>query len=119
MLKITSLFLLALLLSNSFNDPSTPEGFQIENGFSLEKVASEPLIIDPVDLEFNENGDAMVLEMPGYPFGKKQSRILILKDKNQDGVYDTSMVYAENLRLANSFMPYKKGVLVAAPPYLL
>lgn len=96
-----------------------PDGFEVEDGFKLELVASEPLIKDPVDLEFNENGDAMVLEMPGYPMEDKQSRLLVLKDKNNDGLYDSSIVFAENLGLADSFMPYKKGVLVAAPPYLL
>ncbi|WP_255037021.1 PVC-type heme-binding CxxCH protein [Lacihabitans soyangensis] len=97
----------------------TPDGFEIQDGFKLELVASEPLIKDPVDLEFNEKGDAMVLEMPGYPMEDKQSRILILKDKNKDGVYDSTIVFMDNLGLADSFMPYKKGVLVAAPPYLL
>lgn len=96
-----------------------PSGFEVEDGFHLELVASEPLIKDPVDLEFNENGDALVLEMPGYPLEDKQSRLLVLKDLNDDGVYDSSIVFAENLGLATSFMPYKKGVLVAAPPYLL
>ncbi|SIN74477.1 PVC-type heme-binding CxxCH protein [Algoriphagus halophilus] len=95
------------------------EEFQIEPGFSLDRVAAEPLIKDPVDLEFNELGDALVLEMPGYPFEDQQSRILVLKDRNKDGVYDDRIVFIENLQLANSFMPYKKGVLVAAPPYLL
>ncbi|WP_373398460.1 hypothetical protein V8V91_01575 [Algoriphagus halophilus] len=90
--------------------------FQIEPGFSLDRVAAEPLIKDPVDLEFNELGDALVLEMPGYPFEDQQSRILVLKDRNKDGVYDDRIVFIENLQLANSFMPYKKGVLVAAPP---
>lgn len=99
--------------------PSAPEGFQIEKGFTLARVAAEPLIKDPVDLEFNELGDALVLEMPGYPFEDKQSRIVVLKDDNADGVYDRNIVFIENLQLANSFMPYKKGVLVAAPPYLL
>lgn len=97
----------------------TPEGFEIQDGFKLELVAAEPLIKDPVDLEFNEKGDALVLEMPGYPMEDKQSRLLVLKDKNKDGIYDSTIVFAENLGLADSFMPYKKGVLVAAPPYLL
>jgi putative membrane-bound dehydrogenase-like protein len=101
------------------NDQPTPEGFQIEPGFTLTRVAAEPLIKDPVDLEFNELGDALVLEMPGYPFEDKQSRLVVLKDSNQDGVYDEQIVFIENLQLANSFMPYKNGVLVAAPPYLL
>lgn len=109
---------LFIFLSFSCSKTKSVEGFEIESDFNFEKVASEPLIVDPVDLEFNENGDAMVLEMPGYPYEKSQSRILVLKDKNEDGVYDSSIVFAENLRMANSFMPYKKGVLVAAPPYL-
>ncbi len=95
------------------------EGFEIQDGFKLELVASEPLIKDPVDLEFNEKGDALVLEMPGYPMEDKQSSLLVLKDKNNDGVYDSTIIFAENLGLADSFMPYKKGVLVASPPYLL
>lgn len=99
--------------------PTTPESFQIEQGFTITRVAVEPLIKDPVDLEFNERGDAMVLEMPGYPFEDKQSRIVVLKDKDADGVYDDKIIFIENLQLANSFMPYEKGVLVAAPPYLL
>jgi putative membrane-bound dehydrogenase-like protein len=99
--------------------PSTPDGFQIEPDFTLERVAAEPLIKDPVDLEFNERGDAMVLEMPGYPFEDTHSRLLVLKDQDQDGVYDQTTVFAENLQLASSFMPYQKGALVAAPPYLL
>ena len=85
----------------------------------MELVAAEPLIKDPVDFEFNEEGDALVLEMPGYPFEDQQSRIVILKDKNNDGVYDDKVVFAEGLQLASSILPFRKGVLVAAPPYLL
>ncbi len=97
----------------------TPDSFEIEDGFDLRLVAAEPLIRDPVDLEFNERGDALVLEMPGYPYEDRQSRLLVLKDNNADGTYDESIVFAEKLQLANSIMPYRKGVMVAAPPYLL
>jgi putative membrane-bound dehydrogenase-like protein len=116
---IQLLFFSAGFLCLSCEPNSVPEGFQIVPGFSLERVAAEPLIKDPVDLEFNELGDALVLEMPGYPFEDQQSRILVLKDENKDGVYEDKIVFIENLQLANSFMPYKKGLLVAAPPYLL
>lgn len=96
-----------------------PEGFEIEAGFSLERVAAEPLIKDPVDLEFNELGDALVLEMPGYPFEDQKSRIVVLKDQDEDGIYDEKIIFIEGLQLASSFLPYKQGILVAAPPYLL
>jgi putative membrane-bound dehydrogenase-like protein len=114
-----SLFLVPFFVLSCKDTPDTPAGFEIESGFNLELVASEPLIKDPVDLEFNEKGDALVLEMPGYPFGEQQSRIVVLKDNNKDGIYDDHQVFAENLQLATSILPYKDGVLVAAPPYLL
>ena len=113
------LFVVPFFVLSCQDTPETPAGFEIESGFNLELVASEPLIKDPVDLEFNEKGDALVLEMPGYPFGEQQSRIVVLKDNNRDGVYDDHQIFAENLQLATSILPYKDGVLVAAPPYLL
>lgn len=112
-----ALFLVCIL--SACTQPDVPSDFQVEPGFQLTRVAAEPLIKDPVDLEFNERGDALVLEMPGYPFEDKQSRIVVLKDRDLDGVYDDRVVFVENLQLATSFIPYKKGVLVAAPPYLL
>ncbi len=110
-----------LFLSSPFVKSIADEGsdFEIQDDFILLKVAEEPLLVDPVDLEFDADGNAFVLEMPGYPFGDKLSRILLLTDTNQDGVYDNSTVYADKLGLADSFLPYKNGFLVAAPPYLL
>lgn len=99
--------------------PNVPEGFEIHPSFKMELVASEPLIFDPVDMEFDEAGRAFVLEMPGYPLRDKESRLILLKDNNDDGIYDERKVFADQLQLASSFMPYKNGILVAAPPDLL
>lgn len=96
-----------------------PVAFRIENGFTISEVAREPLISDPVDLEFTETGDALVLEMPGYPFEDRQSRIVLLKDKNGDGIFDEQSLFADSLQMASSLLLYGEGVLVAAPPYLL
>lgn len=112
-------FIMMALVVMACSTQPAPPGFQLEAGFRLQLVASEPVIKDPVDFEFNEHGEAMILEMPGYPFEDQQSRIVILKDGDHDGVYESSQVFAEGLQLATSFLPYKKGVLVAAPPYLL
>lgn len=97
----------------------TPEVFQVEEGLHLDLIAAEPLIKDPVDLEFDEKGNALVLEMPGYPFEDQKSRIVLLKDRDNDGTYDDRVIFAEGLELASSILPYNKGILVAAPPYLL
>lgn len=110
---------ISLLSACNQKKESALQGFQIEPGFTFSLVASEPLIKDPVDLEFDENGNAFVLEMPGYPFEDQQSRIVLLKDENQDGIYEDQSLFAENLQLASSIMSYMKGMLVAAPPFLL
>ena len=93
--------------------------FQLNPDFQLELVAAEPLVFDPVDLEFDENGDAYVLEMPGYPMDDAESRLVQLHDDDDDGLYDRRTVFADSLHIASSFMPYQRGFLVLAPPELL
>lgn len=99
--------------------PETPTGFQIHPDFKLELVASEPLVFDPVDMQFDENGRTFVLEMPGYPSSDVDSRLVELFDTDNDGTYDGRNVMDDKLGVATSFMPYKSGFLVAAPPHLL
>lgn len=99
--------------------PAAPEGFVIHPDFRLEQVAGEPLVYDPVALQFDETGRAFVLEMPGYPLEDEQSRLILLQDEDGDGQFDQRIVFAEGLNLASSFLPYRGGFLVAAPPNLL
>ena len=123
MKKLKSHFLFVALLLYSCQQEreqaNTPAGFQIHPDFNLELVVSEPLIFDPVDMKFDENGRAFVLEMPGYPHRDEESRIILLKDKDGDGNFDERQIFADGLGVASSFMPYKGGFLVAAPPDLL
>ncbi len=117
-----ALYILAYLLVVSSCVKKRPDvlpGFEIHPDFQLELAASEPLIFDPVDLEFDENGLAYALEMPGYPLRDEESRIIILEDTDGDGVFDQRTVYADHLGVASSIMCYREGILVAAPPYLL
>ncbi len=118
---VSAWLLITVNALNSCNgkNPQSPEGFQLADDFWLEQVAVEPLIHDPVDLEFDASGHAYVLQMPGYPQEDKQSYVSMLFDHDRDGRYDSSAVYADSLQLASSIMPYREGLLVAAPPYLL
>jgi hypothetical protein len=51
--------------------PRTPEeslrSIQINPDFKIELVASEPLVYDPVEMVFDENGRLFVAEMLDYP----------------------------------------------------
>ncbi len=106
--------------------PLSPEEsmktFQFAEDFKAEIYAAEPLVIDPVDLEFDEEGNAYVVSMldaykPDSVKGK--DKILLLKDLNNDGRADTAIVFADNLREATSVLPWKGGLLVAAAPNIM
>ena len=99
--------------------------FQIAPGFQIDLVASEPQVVDPVAMAFDEAGRLYVAEMRGYPNdgvgrGKVSSGVVkLLEDRDGDGFYETSTVFADGLRLPTSVMPYKKGLLIAVAPDLL
>lgn len=115
-----SLFVIFLLTGACQTDQSKElPGFEIHPDFQLELLASEPLILDPVELKFDASGRAFVLEMPGYPLREEESRLVLLEDTDGDGQYDHRQLFADKLQLASSFMPYREGFLVAAPPDLL
>ena len=118
-LIIFPLFVILLLFGCQSEPTHLPKGFEIHPDFNLELVAMEPLVKDPVDMEFDESGKTYVLEMAGYPLRDEESRVVILKDKDGDGVYDERVVYAEGLSEASSIMAYDGGLLVAAPPELI
>ena len=105
--------------------------FELQNGFTLELVASEPLIANPIDAAFDESNRMYVVEMCDYPFLPDQreqkyrdqraeswSRIRLLTDTDRDGRYDRSVVFADKLRWAQSVCCSKGGVYVLAPPHL-
>ncbi len=97
--------------------------FQIKDGFDIELVASEPMVMDPMALEFDEKGRLYVVEMRYYPFidttSEKIGRIKLLQDTDGDGVFDKSTVFADNLRFPTALINYKGGIFVANTPDLL
>ena len=99
--------------------------FKLPKGFTIDLVASEPDIVDPVHLAFDENGRLFVAEMIGYPNGGVgtgmifNGRIRLLEDKDGDGVFETSTVWADGLRFPMGLLPYRGGLLVANAPDLL
>jgi glucose/arabinose dehydrogenase len=107
--------------------PLTPEEalktFFMPPGYRVELVASEPLIQEPVALDWDTAGRLWAVEMPGFmaditgsnehdPIG----RVVVLEDTNHDGLMDKRTVFAEGLVLARSVKVLDRGVLVAEPP---
>ena len=93
---------------------------QLEPGFRVELVASEPDVQSPVAMDIDEDGRIFVVEMPGYPLDVSPTgRVKLLEDTDGDGRVDRSTVYADNLRLPSGVMRHKRGILVTSPPDLL
>jgi glucose/arabinose dehydrogenase len=97
--------------------------FYMPPGYHLELVASEPLIQEPVALDWDLQGRLWAVEMPGFmadltganehdPIG----RVVVLEDTNGDGTMDKRTVFADHLVLARSLKVLDRGVLVAEPP---
>ncbi len=89
----------------------TADTFEIHPQFRLELVACEPAVVDPVAIAFDEHGNLWVVEMRDYPNGPEPgqpfaSRIRILRDDDDDGFFESSSVFAENLPFANGLLPF-------------
>lgn len=94
--------------------------FELEKGFKIELIASEPLIADPVDMEIDEYGRMYVVEMHGYPLDKSgKGAVKLLTDTDGDGKFDKSTSFAEGLVLPNGVMRWKKGIIVSDAPNIL
>ena len=99
--------------------------FQLPPGFQIDLVASEPQIVDPVAMAFDEAGRLFVAEMRGYPNGGigrgniHSGVVKLLEDRDGDGFYETSTVFVDGLGLPTSVMPYKQGLLIAVAPDLI
>lgn len=131
MKDIYSILLVFALLLNmgcgtSYEEPYIPlDSYVLEEGFSLKVVASEPHLIAPVAIDFDDKGRIWVVEMPGYmndmrgtgetePIGS----IKILEDLDADGVIDHSKVFLDSLVMPRALAHVYGGLLYAEPPNL-
>ncbi|MGN6508336.1 MAG: DUF7133 domain-containing protein, partial [Chitinophaga sp.] len=101
------------------------EHLQIEDGFAAQLVASEPQVVVPVAMTFDERGRMWVAEMTGYMpdttgsgEDARDGRIVILEDADNDGTIDTRTVFLDSLVLPRALCIVGNGLLVAEPPKL-
>lgn len=92
--------------------------FEVRDGFELDLVAAEPLVEDPVAMDFDAFGRAFVVEMRGYSERRPErlGRIRLLQDTNHDGSFDQSQVYAKDLPWPTAVVCYDGGIFVGATP---
>ncbi|MCY3013928.1 MAG: HEAT repeat domain-containing protein [Planctomycetota bacterium] len=108
--------------------PRSPEetrlGIRVPPGYRVELVASEPDVLDPVAFDWDQQGRLWVVEMADYPSGMDGNgapggRVRRLEDKDGDGRYETSVLFAEGLSFPNGIAVWRNGVVVTAAPQIL
>lgn len=96
----------------------------VPKGYTLELVAAEPMVKDPVAFDWDEAGRLWVVEMADYPLGmdnkgKAGGRVRLLSDTNGDGRYDQSSLIADGLNYPNGILTWRDGAIVTAAPDIL
>ncbi len=95
---------------------------KVPPGFSVELVASEPDLVNPVAMTFDERGRAWITESLEYPrksAGPGIDRIKVLEDTDGDGKADKFTVFADGLNIPSGIAVGAGGVWVANAPDLL
>ena len=100
---------------------SALESFEIIAGLRIELIASEPMVVDPVAITFDEQGRAYVVEMRGYSerASHRLGRIKRLEDVDRDGRFDKSTVFADTFRWPTAVVCVQGGILVGDAPEII
>ncbi len=124
----------------------TLRAFKPIEGLTMELVASEPVIRQPIDLHFDDRGRLWVVQYLQYPFPaglnitsydqylraqfsgvpvappnhvRGADKITVLEDTNGDGTFDAHKDVITGLNITTSVLTGRGGVWVMNPPYLL
>ncbi len=89
---------------------------QVPPGFEVALFASEPDIVNPIYVAWDERGRAYVIETIDYPNNLQEGnvghdRITICEDRDGDGRADTFTRFAEGLSIPTSLVFVNGGVL--------
>ena len=101
-----------------------PHTFTIPDGFELKQVAAPPLVQRPLHMCFDHDGVLYVTDSSGNtdkaPIQLKdpEHRVLRLVDRDGDGIFDSSTVFADKLPFPEGILVHDGAVYVGAPPHI-
>ncbi|MFM9960431.1 MAG: PVC-type heme-binding CxxCH protein [Planctomycetaceae bacterium] len=108
---------------NEPRDPQTAAKMMtVPEGFSVEVVAAEPDIVNPVAMAIDERGRFWITESLEYPrksAGPGKDRVKILEDTDGDGKCDKFTVFLDGLNIPSGIAVGHGGVWIANAPDIL
>jgi putative membrane-bound dehydrogenase-like protein len=108
----------------AMNPQDSLKAMHLHGDFHVELFVSEPDVMSPVEMVFDEGGKIYVAEMLDYPddppAGKPaRSRIRLLEDTDGDGKIDRNTIFADNVLAVSGMLPWKGGLIVTSAPDIL
>lgn len=98
----------------------------VQPGYRVELFASEPDIVNPIYMDWDEQGRLWVIESMEYPYprsfwpdGGGKDKIKILEDTDGDGKADKFTTFADSLNIPTSLTFSDGGVIVHQAPQTL
>ena len=94
---------------------------QVPVEFELQLFAAEPMVVNPIYINWDERGRLWVIETVDYPNEIKKDdigddRIKILEDTDGDGKADKTTIFAEGFNIPTSFVFSNGGIIVSQSP---
>jgi mono/diheme cytochrome c family protein len=93
--------------------------FKVAPGFKVELVASEPMVKDPVFVDWDDQGRMWVGELRTYMIdldgsneNERKSRVMVLEDTDGDGKMDKSTAFVDDMINVRCIAFVDGGVLV-------
>jgi putative membrane-bound dehydrogenase-like protein len=126
LLRYLVIALALVLASVAVSGPTQGEiadhNFTLPPGFEIQRVAGPPLVNRPIVADFDEQGRLYVADSSGsndkveQQLAQKPHRIVRLEDKDGDGIYDASTIFADRMMFPEGTMWFDGSLYVAAPP---
>src|SRR2546425_4944695 len=85
-----------------YSPPEAIRRMTVPPGFTVELVASEPDVVNPIAMTFDDRGRIWItesIEYPRQPAGLGRDRVKILEDTDGDGGVGRVTVFAEGLNI--------------------
>ncbi len=111
--------------SEALSPEESMKRIQLDGPYEVQLVAAEPLVLDPVEATWDEQGRLFVADMRDYPLGPPNpgdpwlSRIQLLTDEDGDGRMDKAVTFADHMDNVQGLLPYDGGLIATTRSQIL